>query len=129
LPVSAALCVNKDAMTVVPFNLREPLRKLKRLIGIFVVSIGVFVLLAMLAWLVAYFTERGFDMTALRTSFGSEFGYWSPVLIFSVSGLLMVFHGKRMIRNAPISLLESVEVLALMESMIAVGLFALPQSA
>jgi hypothetical protein len=51
------------------------------------------------------------------------------VLIFSVPGLLLVFHGKRMIRNAPISLLESVEVLALMESMIAVGLFALPQSA
>jgi hypothetical protein len=112
-------------MTVVPPKLREPMKKFKRLTGMLVITVGVAVLSATLAWLVAYFAARGSDLAALRASFGTEIGYWSPVLIFTVPGLLLVFHGKRMMRNAPISLLEFVEVLAWLVMTIVVFFFAL----
>lgn len=113
------------AMTIVPLNVREPLRKCKRITGITVVTLGALVLLGTMAWLIAYFSERGFNPATLRTSFSSEFGYWAPVLIFNLPGLLLVFHGKRMIRNAPMSLLEYVEVLGLVVATITVALLAI----
>ena len=112
-------------MTVVPTKLREPMKKFKRLTGILVITVGVAVLSATLAWLVTYFAARGSDLAALRASFGTEIGYWSPVLIFTVPGLLLVFHGKRIMRNAPISMLEFVEVLAWLVMTIVVFFFAL----
>ena len=116
-------------MTVVPLNLHEPLMKFKRIMGVVVVTMGAFVLLATMAWLVADFAGRGVDLAALEASFGSEFGFWSPVLIFNVPGLLLVFHGARMMRDAPLSLLEAVEVLALLVTTIAVVFIALEPNA
>jgi hypothetical protein len=52
-----------------------------------------------------------------------------PVLIFNLPGLLLVFHGQRMMRNVPISLLESVEVLALGVTIIVAAFFALSLNA
>ena len=112
-------------MTVVPPKSREPMQKFKRLTGIVAITVGVAVLSATLAWLVAYFAARGSDLAALRASFGTEIGYWSPGLIFTVPGLLLVFHGKRIMRNAPISMLEFVEVLAWLVMTIVVFFFAL----
>jgi hypothetical protein len=62
-------------MTVVPVKMREPLRRSKRLIGIAVVTIGMFVLIATLIWLVVYFAVGDFDLIALRPLFDSELEY------------------------------------------------------
>ena len=96
--------------------------KLKRPVGIAVMTGGVLVLAATLAWLVAYFFSRGAEVAVLRASFGSEFGHWAPVSILATPGLLLVFHGKRMSRDAPVSLLEGFEVTVLLV-MVAVVLF------
>jgi hypothetical protein len=90
------------------------MRKFKRLTGIAAITVGLVVLSAMLVWLAIYFGARGVDLAALRASFGPEFGYWGPVLLLAVPGLLLVFHGKRMLRDAPVSLLELFEVSGLL---------------
>ena len=98
------------------------MRKLKRPAGIAVMTIGVLVLAATLTWLAAWFISRGTDVAALRAAFGSEFGHWAPVSLLAVPGLLLVFHGKRMTRDAPLSLLEVFEVTGLLV-MVAVVIF------
>ncbi len=98
------------------------MRNFKRPGGIAAVTVGVVVLSAMLVWLAAYFVSRTVDPVALRASFGSEFGYWAPVSILAIPGLLLIFHGKRMMRDVPMSLLELVEVLGLL-AMVAVVFF------
>ena len=108
-------------MTVVPVNLRQ----FKRIISLVLVSLGLFMLFSTLAWIIGYSTGRGFDIAVLRSSFGSEFGYWSPVLILIMPGLLLLFHGVRMLRNVSPSLLEVVEVLALVVTVIVIGLIIL----
>lgn len=114
-------------MTVVSANLREPLQRFKRLVGVVLVTTGAIVLVATQAWVVAYFVERGVDLDG---SFGREFWFWSPVLLFNVPGLLLVTHGARMMRNAPVASLESVEGSALVVSAIAViGLIAFGSNA
>ena len=112
-------------MTVVPLNLREPLKKFKRLTGIAVLTVGVVVLLATLAWLVAWFASRAADLAVLRASFGTEFAYWVPVLVFFVPGLLLIFHGKRMMRDASVSLLGFVEVFGSLAMIVVVFFLAM----
>ena len=85
-------------------------------------TLGGIVLGAIIVWLAGYFSARGFDLPALRASFGSEIGYWAPVLVLCVPGLLLVFHGRRMLRNAPISLLAIVEVAALLAVVVVIAL-------
>ncbi len=94
--------------------------KLKRPVGIAVITVGVLVLAATLAWLVTYFFSRGTDAAALRASFGSELGYWASVSLLAVPGLLLVFHGKRMTRDAPVSLLRIFEVTGLLVMVVVV---------
>ena len=116
-------------MTVIPLNLREPIRKAKRWFGLIAATVGALVLLATLAWLVAYFAARGIDLVALRASFGREFGYWSPVLFFCLPGLLLLIYGRRMMRDAALSLLEFVFVLAILTATIVVVYFGFSPSA
>jgi hypothetical protein len=112
-------------MTIHSSKARRPPRQFQRPIGIAVGTMGVFVLISTLTWLIVYFAAHGFSLEALKASFGNEFAHWSAVLILSVPGLLLIFHGKRMMRNQSISLFDLFEVLALMVTTIAVFLMAL----
>ena len=112
-------------MTIHSSKARTPPRKFQRRIGIAVGSMGVFVLISTLSWLIVYFVAHGISLEALEASFGNEFVHWSLVLILSVPALLLIFHGKCMMRNESISLFELVEVLALMATIIVVLLLVL----
>ena len=111
-------------MTIHSSKTCKPVRKSQRRIGIAIGIIGVFVLISMLTWLIVYFVAHGISLETLRASFGNEFVHWSPVLILSVPGVLLVFHGKRMMRSESTSLLELLEVLALMVTIAATFLLA-----
>ena len=83
------------------------------------------VLLSTLTGLILYFAGHNNSQEASWATFTNEFGYWGPVLIFCVPGLLLVFHGKRMMRCTSVSLLELVEVLAAIVTTIAIFLLVL----
>lgn len=104
-------------MTIVHMSLREPLRKFKLIYGLILAVTGVVELYATLAWLANYFSE--FDSH-------SEFGYWVPVTIFALLGLLLIFHAQRMIRNLPISLMEFFESLAVLAAVLGITFFGKP---
>ena len=87
-----------------------PNRSVKYGLGLFVAGYGVFVLLATLAWIVAYFANRGLGADTLRASFGSEFGYWAPVAFFLVPGTLLILGGRRLMSGRALSLAETVEL-------------------
>ncbi len=91
-------------MTIHPSKVRKPPSKFQRHIGIAVGTMGVFVLISTLSWLIVYIVAHGISLEALQASLVNEFVHWSPVLIFSVPALLLIFHGKRMMRNESISL-------------------------
>lgn len=109
-------------MTINPSKARKPARKFHRRIGIAVGTMGLFVLISTLTWLIVYFAAHGISLETLKASFGNEFVHWSPVLILSLPGLLLIFHGKRMMRNEPTSLLQLLEVLALLVTVAAIFL-------
>ena len=113
-------------MTIIPPSLHEPIRRFKRYFGLFALTEGVLVLLGTLVWIALYFAERGMAIDSLRSTIIDEFFYWSPILIFDVPGLLLVFHGKRMMDNEPISLFEFVTTLGLVVATIAVAFLAQP---
>jgi len=69
----------------------ELIRKAKRILGIVAVTLGSIIMLALSAWFVAYFAERGLSIEALKRSFGPEIMYWAPVLFFCIPGYLLTF--------------------------------------
>lgn len=109
-------------MIIRPPKAPKPARKFHRRIGIAVGTMGLFVLISTLTWLIVYFAAHGISLETLKVSFGNEFVHWSPVLILSVPGLLLIFHGKRMMHNESTSLLQLLEVLALMVTIAAIFL-------
>ena len=88
-------------------------------------TVGVIVLSAILVWLAVYLVSRGAAPVALRASFGPEFGHWAPVSLLAVPGLLLIFHGKSIMRDAPVSFLETVEVLGLLAMVVVVFFLAM----
>jgi hypothetical protein len=115
-------------MTIVPLNLHEPLRKLKRYFGFFILTEGALVIAGTLLWIALYFSERGLNPAAIWTTASAELGYWSPILVFDVPALLLIFDGKRMVQNEPISLFGSIAALGLAVATIVVAIIALPQN-
>ena len=99
-------------MVEIPLKPSEPIRKIKRIIGLTVTTFGSLIMLGVLAWLVAYFAERGLSLSSLKRSFGAEVLYWTPVLFFCIPGFILLAQGKRLMRNNVINWLEFFLVIA-----------------
>lgn len=113
-------------MTIIPPSLREPLRRFKRYFGFFALSEGVIVLCSTLVWVALFFAERGLSPAAIRSTMFHEAGYWSPVLIFLIPAIMLIHDGRRMIKNAPISLFEFVATLGIVVATLVVFIVSLP---
>lgn len=87
-------------------NSHKPIRVAKRIIGLVLVTFGSFIMLGVLAWLVVYFAEQGLSFSSLKRSFSIEIFYWMPVLIFCIPGFMMLFHGRRLMRNDSVNWIE-----------------------
>jgi len=98
-------------MAIAPSNSSELIRITKRVIGLIVVTFGSLIMLGVFVWLAAYFIERGLSLEALQRSFGAELLYWIPVLFFCIPGFMLLFHGKRLMRNDAINWLEFLMVI------------------
>lgn len=91
----------------------ESIRKTKRIIGLIAMTFGSLIMLGVLAWLVAYFAERGLSLSSLKRSFGTEVLYWTPVLFFCIPGFMLLSQGKRLMRNNTINWLEFFVIIAI----------------
>ncbi|MET0029067.1 MAG: pilin [Candidatus Thiodiazotropha sp.] len=83
---------------------------MKQFIGRFLIGVGALVILWALLWLVGYFTERGFDREGLIASFTTEIGYWLPVLLLGMPGIILIHHGRRLLAQSRTSVLVVGEV-------------------
>ena len=104
-------------MTIVPMGLREPLRQIKLVYGFILAMTGTAELYATLTWLRNYLSKFGS---------GGELRHWGPVAIFALTGMLLIFHAQRMVRNLPISLFEFVESLGVLAAVIGTTFWGQP---
>lgn len=112
-------------MPLIHTDSRNPMRTAKHWYGLTLVTTGVIVSAATLVWVAGYFVTRGLDSESLRLAFGAQFAHWAPVLIFCLPGLLLVFHGRRFMRDMTVSLSEFIESLAVLLATCAIGYLAL----
>lgn len=87
-------------------KLSDPIIVAKRIFGLILVTFGCLVMLGALAWLFAYFVGQGLSFSSLQRSFGVEIFYWMPVLIFCIPGFMMLFQGRRLMKNDPVNWIE-----------------------